>query len=224
MSETASWPLILLALRAGAVVLLYVFLITAVRALHADLRLPLRSPGQTALPSRPDAPAQPRAVEQVPHLLPETAHEPDPAPPLRRRQARLAIPAAAGILVAVLGTAAFVTSGPLPWEAGNTGAGSRNPFEPPLVVPDPGRVTVGLAAIEDAQLRVTVDGVVQFDGTLPAGQRQSWEGTERIQVWTDSGQTLQLAVNGQDLGPYAPAMGHPDWNRIDYGFWPGWAP
>ena len=98
-----------------------------------------------------------------------------------------------------------------------------NPLEPPTVAPSPGQVTVGLATLEDAQVRVTVDGVVQFDGTLRRGQRQAWDGRERIQVWTDNGQQVQLAVNGVDLGAYSPAMGQPDWNRIDFGFWPGWA-
>ena len=101
-------------------------------------------------------------------------------------------------------------------------ATSDDPFEPPTVAPEPGQVTVGLAATEDAQVRVTVDGTVEFEGTLRSGERQAWAGSERIQVWTDSGKTLQLAVNGVDLGAYSPAMGQPDWNRIDFGFWPGW--
>ena len=42
-------------------------------------------------------------------------------------------------------------------------------------------------------------------------------------MWTDKGKTLVLAVNGRDLGPYSPAMNHPDWNRIDFSFWPGWS-
>ena len=92
---------------------------------------------------------------------------------------------------------------------------------PPAVAPGSGKVTVGLAATEDSGVRVTVDDVVQFDGTLKAGQRQSWEGKGRIDLWTDKGKTLLLAVNGKDLGPYSPAMGHADWNRIDFSFWPG---
>ena len=96
------------------------------------------------------------------------------------------------------------------------------PFGPATVTPAPGRVTVGVAAQTDARLRVTVDGAVQFEGMLAAGERQAWDGSQRIQVWTNSGRTLLLAVNGHDLGPYSPAMGHPDWNTIEFGFWPGW--
>ncbi len=82
--------------------------------------------------------------------------------------------------------------------------------------------TVGLAAQEDSLVRVTVDGVVQFDGTLKARQRQAWDGAQRIQVWTDKGKTVLIAINGDNLGPYSPSMGKPDWNRIDFGFAPGW--
>jgi hypothetical protein len=99
---------------------------------------------------------------------------------------------------------------------------SEAPLGPAIVTPMPGQVTVGLAATTDAQLRVTVDGTVEFEGTLAAGEWQTWNGSQRIQVWTDSGRTLQLAVNGYSLGDYSTAMGHSDWNRIEFGFWPGW--
>jgi hypothetical protein len=148
------------------------------------------------------------------------------APPAPRGvPPRLAITLGGLALVVILGSAAALSlSGP-ETAAGPVSepASANGPFGPPLREPAPGRVTVGLAAVEDSQVRVTVDGVVQFDGTMRARERQAWEGSERIQVWTDSGQTLQLAVNGTDLGAYSPAMGHPDWNRIDFGFWPGWA-
>jgi hypothetical protein len=99
---------------------------------------------------------------------------------------------------------------------------SEAPLGPPIVTPVPGQVTVGLGATTEAQLRVTVDGTVEFEGTLAAGEWQTWNGSQRIQVWTDSGRTLQLAVNGYSLGDYSTAMGHSDWNRIEFGFWPGW--
>jgi hypothetical protein len=89
--------------------------------------------------------------------------------------------------------------------------------------PAPGRVTVALAAKEPTNVRVTIDGTVQFEGTMRPGERRSWDGKSVIDVWTDKGKTLGLTVDGRDLGPYSPAMGHPDWNRIDYSFWPGWS-
>ncbi len=241
------WPLVLLALRIGAVVLLYVFLLTAFRTLWADLRTPAMAPDRPT--DRERAPARPRAVpagtfeEDLPPLPPPVpsraalaareAWPPDEWEEAARRDvdgrgwrrvpARVALPVAAGVALVVLGGVAIFAGDEPPAETATTVAPTSEPFAPPAVAPAPNRVTVGLAAPEDAQVRVTVDGVVQFDGTLRAGQRQSWEGGERIQVWTDNGRNLLLAVNGQDLGPYSPAMGHPDWNRIDFGFWPGWA-
>jgi hypothetical protein len=132
------------------------------------------------------------------------------------------------LVIVLAGGALFViddtlrSRGDIPTDLADLAGAPDVPFGPPTVTAAPGQVTVGLAATTDAQLRVTVDGTVQFQGTLAAGQRQAWEGRQRIQVWTDSGRTLLLAVNGRDLGPYSPAMGHPDWNRIDFGFWPGW--
>jgi uncharacterized protein DUF4115 len=117
-----------------------------------------------------------------------------------------------------LGVAPTKTPGGIRAPTGAPGA----PASPETVPPEPGQVTVSLAATTAARVRVTVDGTVEFDGTLAAGERQAWKGSERIQVWTDSGRTLLLAVNGQDLGPYSPAMGHPEWNQVDFGFWPGW--
>ncbi len=149
------------------------------------------------------------------------------APPRRRLRPRVWLPVAAAVLVVTFGGSALLLTGGSPGappaSEAPDGEATIDVSQPPTVTPAPGRVTVGLAATEDAQVRVTVDGTVQFEGTLHRGERQSWEGAERIQVWTDSGKTLQLAVNGVDLGAYSPAMGHPDWNRIDFGFWPGWA-
>jgi hypothetical protein len=103
-------------------------------------------------------------------------------------------------------------------------AGAPNPTPAAPAAPAPGRVSVDLVAQEDSGVRVTVDNVVQFNGVLRAGQHQRWEGGSAIQVWTDKGKTLLLAVNGHELGPYSPAMDRPDWNRIEYAFRPGWRP
>ena len=102
--------------------------------------------------------------------------------------------------------------------------GSPTPAaQQPLPTPAPGRVTVSLLAHEDSNVRVTVDGTVQFEGVMHPNERRNWDGKSGIDVWTDKGKTIALAVDGRDLGPYSPAMGHPDWNRIDYSFWPGWS-
>jgi len=177
----------------------------------------------------------------------EQVWEPDPLPPLTsalpatttdrpRRIVRhrertdgrtirwsLVVPIVGGVLAVALAVGGvFATRAPGEQAGVVPPTGTDGPFGPPTITPASGQVTVGLAATEDSAIRVTVDGVVQFDGKLSAGERQSWTGSARIQVWTDKGKTLELSVNGNDLGPYSPAMGHPDWNRIDFGFWPGW--
>lgn len=87
--------------------------------------------------------------------------------------------------------------------------------------PQPGQVTVGLVAQEDSNVRVTVDDIVEFDGVMSAGEKRTWEGSRYIQVRTDKGKTMLLSVNGTDRGEYSPSQGHPEWNTIDFKFWPG---
>ena len=228
-----AWPVVLLALRISVVAVLYLFLLSGFRALRSELRAPTlqlspappRSLAPVDLPERP-APAD---YEYDPPSLPLSAEPVRPTrqrltPGQRRVPLALAIPAGAAALALVFGgAAAFLTRSPDARAPGGTAAAPANEtLGPPVVKPATGRVTVGLAAQEDSLVRVTVDGVVQFDGTLQAHQRQAWEGGKRIQVWTDKGKTLLIAVNGDNLGPYSPSMGQPDWNRIDFGFGPGW--
>ncbi len=106
--------------------------------------------------------------------------------------------------------------------AGGSGGSQRAVATAPA--PAAGKVTVSVVAQEPTVVRVTVDGAQAYSGTLRAGQGGSWQGTQRVEVWTDHGKTLQITINGYALGAYSPAMGHPDWNHIDYGFGPGWKP
>jgi hypothetical protein len=235
-----TWPLVLLGLRVGAVVLLYLFLVTAFRALRSDLRgaivpeLALRPTATTPEEAWSSSAATEDDGwdddwdEEAPDGVASAPARPTRIAPVGGVRLQLWLPIAAAVLVAGFGGTALLLRGDDPGappgsSAVETEATTVDPLEPPTVAPAAGRVTVGLATLEDAQLRVTVDGVVEFDGTLRRGQRQAWDAGERIQVWTDNGQQVQLAVNGVDLGAYSPAMGHPDWNRIDFGFWPGWA-
>jgi len=239
----AAWPVVLLVLRIGVVAVLYLFLLTALRALRAELRTPvleLAPAGRGRVEDRveddwpeafevetPDA-RQDETPLPPPLPAPVTAERRPRTRPVRPQRRRvplaLGIPVGAAAAVIVLGGAlALMNLGPEERTPGGVAAAPANePFGPPAVKPVPGRVTVGLAAQEDSLVRVTVDGVVQFDGTLRARQRQAWDGAQRVQVWTDKGKTVLIAINGEDLGPYSPAMRHPDWNRIDFGFIPGW--
>ena len=255
---TDAWPLALLALRIGAVLVLYLFLLSGFRALRAELVAPAlqlapgRPRGREAFGSHDvddlddledvedvDAAYDAAPVlDQVPPSGPEIVREPIPGRRLRhergRRRRTVAgqrrIPLALGIPVAAAALALTIGGGVLLATTRDSGgeqgavaaAPADQPSGPPAVKPATGRVTVGLAAQEDALVRVTVDGVVQFDGTLKARQRQAWDGAQRVQVWTDKGKTLLIAINGTDLGPYSPSMGHPEWNRIDFFFGPGW--
>jgi len=250
--EAEAWPIALLVLRILTVLLLYLFLLTAFRALRADLRAPapVERPRRRVRRERapvevvPASVAASTTVEAWPEVG-ETPVEPVepwddeedwehesavPADPERERsrlRPAFLVPVVAAVLVAGFAAGAFWLADDAPGTPSTEQVGPSAtpipPGEPPTEQPAPGRVTVGLAAREDSNLRVTVDGIVQFDGVLREGESQAWEGGARIQVWTDKGKTLQLAVNGVDLGAYSPAMDRPDWNRIDFGFWPGWA-
>ena len=136
---------------------------------------------------------------------------------------RIFVPLYATLAAVVIGAIFFAVRSPSSPGATEPPPAASQTSGPPAVAPAAGRVTVGLLATEDSGVRVTVDGVVQFDGILQTGVRQAWDGKERIDVWTDKGKTLGLAVNGRDLGPYSPAMNRPEWNRIDFSFWPGWS-
>jgi hypothetical protein len=83
-----------------------------------------------------------------------------------------------------------------------------------------------VAAQQDEQVRVTVDGAPTpaFAGVLKAGESRSWEGGSRVQLWTNNGKNLTVTVNGFPLGALSPAVGHPDWNTVDWGWNAGWRP
>lgn len=86
------------------------------------------------------------------------------------------------------------------------------------------RATLTITAQQDARVRISVDAAVAFAGVLQAGESRSWEGGNRVQVWTDNGKNISVTVNGYALGPLSPAVGHPDWNTVDWGWPAGWRP
>ncbi len=90
--------------------------------------------------------------------------------------------------------------------------------------PNAGGATLALTAGQATRVRVYVDGVLAFSDGLAAGESRTWAGSNEVRVWTDSGASLLVTVNGFALGPLAVAVGHPDWNTVDWSWAAGWTP
>ncbi len=61
-------------------------------------------------------------------------------------------------------------------------------------------VQVVLVATAAAWMQVTVDGLVQFNGTLAGGSRRTFSGYNTVYVWTGNGGGVTAIVNGQSRG------------------------
>ncbi len=185
--------------------------------------LPLAAPRAEAMPppaapTAPTAEAPPRAVTPAPAVRPRRlARQPGTGRTRLVALAAVGVLAAAGVLAVSAASLRMRSSAPPP-EATTTAA---EPAAPQAV---PGQVLITLRAQEETFVRATVDGTVLFDGTLRSGESRSWQGRQRVQVFTNKGRTALISINGFELGPYSPAMGHPDWNQIDFGFGPDWRP
>jgi hypothetical protein len=84
--------------------------------------------------------------------------------------------------------------------------------------------TLTLTAQETTQVTVTVDASVAFSGTLGAGQSQSWTADREIAVSTGNASGLLVAINGYSLGVLSAAVGHPDWDTLDWTWAADWQP
>jgi len=49
-------------------------------------------------------------------------------------------------------------------------------------------------------MRVLVDGVQQFSGTLPRGTTRQWTGKDKIRIRTGRADSVTVNVNGADKG------------------------
>lgn len=128
--------------------------------------------------------------------------------------------AALGAVLLVIGVQAM---------GGNTSNGAGVDIAPTTTAAAPtpapaDLATLSITAQQDAQVRISVDGAVAFTGVLAANETRSWEGSSRVQVWTNNGKNLLVTVNGFELGALSPAVGHPDWNTVDWGWVAGWRP
>jgi cytoskeleton protein RodZ len=70
---------------------------------------------------------------------------------------------------------------------------------PPLPLPS-GRVTLRIVAQQRAWVRVLVDGRVEFQGRVVAGDVLDYAADRVIEVSTGNGAALRISWNGQDLG------------------------
>ncbi|HFD39882.1 MAG TPA: helix-turn-helix domain-containing protein, partial [Anaerolineae bacterium] len=57
-----------------------------------------------------------------------------------------------------------------------------------------------LVFTDTSWIQVTVDGVREFQGELPAETRRSWYGEERIELRVGNAGAVQVTLNGQSLG------------------------
>jgi cytoskeleton protein RodZ len=111
-----------------------------------------------------------------------------------------AVPVAAGSALA--DGAAAPAAGVTP--AADPGAGNPlaaiPPISPPSPAPAPHTRGLTLRVTETSWLRVTVDGNVVLEGTLPAGSAKSFTGkVADLRVGNAGG--VRIAVNGRTLGP-----------------------
>jgi len=109
--------------------------------------------------------------------------------------------AAPDVAVAPPAPAGAVTAAP---DAGNDAGGSLSAI-PPLNSASPAAVAaptrgLSLRVTETSWLRVTVDGTVVLEGTLPPGAAKSFKGkVADLRVGNAGG--VRIAVNGKPLGP-----------------------
>ena len=80
-------------------------------------------------------------------------------------------------------------------------AASTSPSAAPSFSVNPdGGLTLALEATEHVWTRVTVDGIMVFEGRLPPGPTETWTGQEAITIDTGNGAGLLVTVNEQLQG------------------------
>jgi cytoskeletal protein RodZ len=80
------------------------------------------------------------------------------------------------------------------------------------------KVTVQIVTTRDAWMRVLVDGVQRFSGTLPSGTTREWTGNTLIRIRTGRADSVRVTVNGANLGLMQPVQGgslivEKEWDR-----------
>ena len=91
---------------------------------------------------------------------------------------------------------------PSPTPGGATAAAAVSPTPAPTPVPTPANGAEVTAKVnQDAWLQVEVDGQRSFEGTLKAGQSQTWKGKDDVFVWVGNAGGVSIVFNGKDIGP-----------------------
>jgi cytoskeleton protein RodZ len=119
-----------------------------------------------------------------------------------RAGAPAGIPVADGSAVPADTTVVGDAAGSPPPDAAATDAGSVGAIPPvvPSAAPVAAKRGLSLHVTETSWLRVTVDGTVVLEGTLPAGVSKSFRGkVADVRVGNAGG--VRIAVNGKTLGP-----------------------
>jgi cytoskeleton protein RodZ len=62
-------------------------------------------------------------------------------------------------------------------------------------------VSVRVKLTSESWMKVTVDGAVAFEGTMPAGTEELWEGQQRISVIAGNAGAVELSHNGSTPAP-----------------------
>jgi hypothetical protein len=101
------------------------------------------------------------------------------------------------------GSSGTVTITPIPSAAGTQEVLSTAGVTAIGTIPaaGPGPVQVVIVALEQAYLRVTVDGKSQFDGRITLGTAYSFSGNTQIEVLTGNGAGVSILFNQGNLGP-----------------------
>lgn len=66
-------------------------------------------------------------------------------------------------------------------------------------------LSISLSLLDDAWVRVTVDGVIEHEGVMQAGDRRFWQATEQITIRTGDAGAVMVSQNGEQPQP----MGDP---------------
>jgi hypothetical protein len=111
---------------------------------------------------------------------------------------RQAEPAAGAVVPTPTPIPPTATAGPI--VAALSPAASATP--PPAPSPTP--LTSGAELVakisQDAWVQVEIDGQRSFEGTLRAGQTQTWKGKDDVFMWVGNAGGVSVVFNGKDLG------------------------